>query len=70
MVKLRVNLQLEESLKQYCVEQAELYGISMGGFISMVVAQHRQQQESVKAMGNMGTLAKMFEELKQLPINP
>lgn len=42
----------------------------MGGFISMVVAQHRQQQESVKAMGNMGTLAKMFEELKQLPINP
>ncbi len=74
MSKLRLNVQLDESFKQYCAEQAELLGISMSGFISVALAQYRQQQEAMKAMSDMTNYTKLVEEKfdeikKMIPID-
>lgn len=66
MSKLRFNVQLDESTKEYLQEQADRLGVSMSGFINVIIAQYRQQQESVKILGNVDLFTKMAEELKAL----
>lgn len=64
MSKLRLNIQLEEDLKKYCQEKAQELGISMNGFINVVLVQYRQQQDSIKSMGNIQELVNQLEALK------
>ena len=70
MPKLRLNVQLDESLKQYCLEQSEMLGISMSGFISVVLSQYRQSQEAIKTMSDIGQVSTLinekFEEVKKM----
>ncbi len=66
MAKLRFNIQIDESTKDYLQEQADRLGVSISGFVNVIIAQHRQQQESLKVMGNMDLFTKMLEEMKSI----
>jgi len=64
MAKLRLNIQMEENMKNWCQLKSEEFGISMSGFINVVLAQYKQQQESLVAIGKMEDLVKVLEDLK------
>lgn len=66
MAKLRLNIQLEEGMKQYCQEKSEEFGISMSGFISVVLAQYRQQQDGIKAMSDIQKLVEIVGNVDKL----
>lgn len=65
MAKVRFGIQLEEEMKVYCLEKSEELGISMSGFLNVVLAQYKQAQESIKAMGNMKLVMEKLEEISK-----
>lgn len=56
MAKIKLNVMLEETMKDYVEEQSERLGISQSGFINVCIAQYKEQRESVSAMNNMKEL--------------
>lgn len=64
MAKSRMNIQLEDSTKKYCVEQSEVLGISINGFINVCIAQYRQQQEALKMASDFKPLIDQIEQLQ------
>lgn len=64
MAKVKFNISLEDSTKDYCQEQANKLGVSMSGFINVVIAQYRQAQESLTAMNNVEIFKKLADEIK------
>ena len=63
MAKMRLNIAIEENLKNYIQEKSEELGISMNGFISIAIAQHKQQEDALKSMNDIN---KIMEQLKQM----
>ena len=60
MAKIRLNIQMEETMKEYCKAKSEELGISISGFINVAVAQYKQQEESLKSIN------KTYEAMKEL----
>jgi hypothetical protein len=64
MAKLKTNIQFEENLKAWIIEQSELMGVSMSGFVNMAVSQYKQQQEALTTMQDMGAVIQKLTELE------
>jgi hypothetical protein len=65
MAKQRLNIQLEEAMKDYCMQKADELGISMNGFINVALAQYKQQDEGMKAMTGIDQLVKKIDEISK-----
>lgn len=65
MAKVRFGIQLEEEMKIYCMEKSQELGISMSGFLNVVLAQYKQGQESIQAMVNMKLVMKKLDEISK-----
>jgi|YelNats1bottle13_1022553.scaffolds.fasta_scaffold01247_3 hypothetical protein len=59
MNKIRINVYVDESLRQYIEQQAGFYGMSMSAFIAMCIAEHRRQNKALDVLGSI------VEELKK-----
>lgn len=66
MPKVKLVIQVDEALKQYCQSQADAFGISLSGFVNLALAQYKNQQESLKAFENVQGLIGKLDELKKL----
>ena len=44
-IKKRLNLQMNEELKEWCEDKAEELGLSMNGFINMVLSNLKKTDE-------------------------
>jgi hypothetical protein len=66
MPKVKLIIQVDEALKQYCQGQADAFGISLNGFVNLALSQYKSQQESLKAFENMHGLIEKLEDIKKL----
>lgn len=48
--KIRLNAYVVSDIKKYIDEQCELFGISQGAFISIVVNEYKKQKEAIDSM--------------------
>jgi antitoxin component of RelBE/YafQ-DinJ toxin-antitoxin module len=65
MAKIKISMQIDESMKDYVEEQSERLGVSQSGFINMCIASYKEQRESIQALNNMKGLANQIEELNK-----
>jgi hypothetical protein len=65
MAKIKINITMDELMKDYVEEQSERLGISQSGFINMCISNYKEQRESVQAMNNMKVLAQQIEDLNR-----
>lgn len=64
MVKKKITVTVSEELYNWCSELSESMGISVPALFVVSMSQYKQQQESIKAMGNMDILLKKLEEIE------
>lgn len=60
-MKKRVVVQMEEETERYCQEESEKLGISKSGFINVVVAQYRQQNDMFNQLPSMTKLMEQYQ---------
>ena len=48
--RVRLNAYVVSDVKNYIDKQCELYGISQGALISIVMMQHKKQNEALETM--------------------
>ena len=65
-MKARCNIYLDEEIKEWCQQQAEVMGMSLSAFITMCVYQYKQSQEGLKAMQNMTFFAEQLQQIKKM----
>lgn len=65
MAKVKLNVMMDETMKDYIEEQSERLGVSQSGFINLCIAQYKEQHESVKAMNNLTELIKKIDRLQR-----
>ena len=59
-MKKRIIVQVELETDEYCQKQSKILGISKSGFINVIIAQYRQQNDM------LNQLPDMFEQLKRM----
>lgn len=64
MSKIRFQVQMDATTKEWCQQQADFLGVSLSGFINVAVAQYRQQQEGLTMFRDMPNILKMMEGVK------
>lgn len=62
-MKKRLNIQIEVEVDDYIQSQADMLGISKNGFINVVIAQYRQQNEVVN---QIPTMMEMFQKMQSM----
>jgi hypothetical protein len=65
MAKVRLNIQMEESMKDYVEEQADRLGVSQSGFINMCVAHYKEQRDSIQAISGIKDTVYRLERLQK-----
>lgn len=65
-MKARCNIYLDEGIKEWCQQQAEVMGMSLSAFITMCVYQYKQNQESLKAMQNITVFTEQLQQMKKM----
>lgn len=65
MAKVRLNIQMEEAMKDYVEEQSERLGVSQSGFINMCVASYKEQRDSIVAITGIKDTVYRLERLQQ-----
>lgn len=64
MAKTRINITLSDELKEWYSEKAGNYGMSVSSLMVMALAQYKEQQETIKAMGNMELVNNRLNEFE------
>ena len=65
MAKLRVNFQVEESMKKYLDEKSEEWGLSISGLMNVCLYNFKQQQESLLAMQMLPAFMDQIKALQE-----
>ena len=65
MAKMKMTIQVDDSMKDYIEEQSERLGVSQSGFINLCIAQYKEQHESIKAMNNMKDLILKLDDIQR-----
>lgn len=65
MAKIKLNIMMEEGMKDYVEEQAERLGISQSGFINVCIAYYREQREAVQSMAQFKDVVFQLEKLQK-----
>jgi hypothetical protein len=63
--KKRLNVTVSEELYEWCANVSSSMGISVPALFVVAMAQYRQAQEGIKAMGNIDVIIKKIEELEK-----
>jgi penicillin V acylase-like amidase (Ntn superfamily) len=64
MAKVRLNIQIDETMKDYIEEQSDRLGVSQNGFINLCLAQYKEQKEVVQSMSNINEVVCRLERLQ------
>ena len=65
MAKIKINMQMENEMKDYVEEQAERLGVSQSGFVNMCIANYKEQRESIRAMNNVKDLVFKLDDIQR-----
>lgn len=63
--KEKVYVYVVPEVKTYLVEQSSKYGMSISGYINMIIGQYREQKQAMDFMGN---LEGMLMEMKEIQL--
>lgn len=63
MAKVRMNIVLDETVKEYLVKKAEQLGVSQNAVVNISLSQMKQQEEAMKAMSNIQQVMDRLNEL-------
>ena len=61
----RINVYLTQELKDYVDNSAKQFGVSTSAFMTMIIQNYKQQNEAMKAMGDMSQILTKLEALEK-----
>lgn len=67
MPSTKNSIYLTDEVQQYLDEQCKIYGMGKSAFVSMVLTEHRQQQDALHMFNNMDSYLSRLEGIK--PVN-